>query len=792
MIRNYFKTAWRNLLRNKAFSIINISGLALGLTSSLLIMLWIQDEKAVDGFHKNSRQLYQVYERWYRDGGVDAGYSTQGLLAAELKRVIPEIQYAAGLEIAAAPGASNTFEAGDKVIKQKGYFAGADFFTMFSYPLLKGNAAATLSEPGAIAISRKMAEAFFDSPENAYGKTILFDNKESLKITAVFDDVPANASRQFDFLRTWNDFVQQNQWVNNWGNTDPVSFVQLRAGADPTATAAKIKDFIYRYRQKAEGTTVELGLQSYADVYLNSVFKNGYPDGGRMEYVHLFTIVAIFVLLIACINFMNLATAQAAKRAKEVGLRKVVGAQRSSLIKQFMGEAVMLTLIAILIALACAAVLMPAFNALSGKQLSLPVSQPLFWAAIAALVILTGVTAGSYPALFLSSLNPVKVLKGSMKTGSCGMLLRQGLVVFQFTLSIILIVAVAVISRQMNYIQTKNLGYDRDNLVYIPIEGELIAHYNTFKERALALRGVEDISKMRNSPTEIEHHVDDISWPGKDPNADISFADGIVGYDFVKTMKLQLKAGRDFSPQFGADSTGFLVNEAAVKRMGFDDPVGKTVVWGRQSGTIIGVLKDFHFNSMHQSIEPLIIRLSEKWPWGNILVRVKTGNTKQALAGLEKLSKEINPKFPFTYQFSDLEFAKLYKSEAVVSRLSDCFAFLAIFISCLGLFGLATFTAAQRTKEIGVRKVLGASVPGIVAMFSGSFVRLVGIAMFIAFPVAWFAMHKWLEHFAYKINIEWRVFALAGLITVVIALITVSYQSVKAALSNPVQSLRTE
>ena len=792
MLRNYFKTAWRNLLRNKVFSIINISGLALGLTSSLLIMLWIQDEKAVDGFHKNSRQLYQVYERWYRDGGVDAGYSTQGLLAAELKRVIPEIQYAAGLEIAAAPGASNTFEAGDKVIKQKGYFAGADFFTMFSYPLLKGNAAATLSEPGAIAISRKMAEAFFDSPENAYGKTILFDNKESLKITAVFDDVPANASRQFDFLRTWNDFVQQNQWVNNWGNTDPVSFVQLRAGADPTATAAKIKDFIYRYRQKAEGTTVELGLQSYADVYLNSVFKNGYPDGGRMEYVHLFTIVAIFVLLIACINFMNLATAQAAKRAKEVGLRKVVGAQRSSLIKQFMGEAVMLTLIAILIALACAAVLMPAFNALSGKQLSLPVSQPLFWAAIAALVILTGVTAGSYPALFLSSLNPVKVLKGSMKTGSCGMLLRQGLVVFQFTLSIILIVAVAVISRQMNYIQTKNLGYDRDNLVYIPIEGELIAHYNTFKERALALRGVEDISKMRNSPTEIEHHVDDISWPGKDPNADISFADGIVGYDFVKTMKLQLKAGRDFSPQFGADSTGFLVNEAAVKRMGFDDPVGKTVVWGRQSGTIIGVLKDFHFNSMHQSIEPLIIRLSEKWPWGNILVRVKTGNTKQALAGLEKLSKEINPKFPFTYQFSDLEFAKLYKSETVVSRLSDCFAFLAIFISCLGLFGLATFTAAQRTKEIGVRKVLGASVPGIVAMFSGSFVRLVGIAMFIAFPVAWFAMHKWLEHFAYKINIEWRVFALAGLITVVIALITVSYQSVKAALSNPVQSLRTE
>lgn len=792
MIKNYFKTAWRSLLRNKAFSVINISGLALGLTSSLLIMLWIQDEKAVDSFHKNSRQLYEVYERWYRDGGVDAGYSTQGLLAIELKRVIPEIQYAAGLEIAAAPGASNTFEADDKVIRQKGYFAGADFFTMFSYPLLKGNAAMALSEPGAIAISRKMAEAFFDSPENAYGKTILFDNKESLKITAVFDDVPANASRQFDFLRTWNDFVRQNQWVNNWGNTDPVSFVQLRAGADPMATEAKIRDFIYRYQQKSEGSKIEVGLQPYSQVYLHSVFENGYPGGGRIEYVNLFTIIGIFVLLIACINFMNLATAQAAKRAKEVGLRKVVGAQRSSLVKQFMGEAVMLTLIAILIALACTAVLMPAFNALSGKQLSLPVSQPLFWAAIAVLVILTGATAGSYPALFLSSLNPVKVLKGPMKTGSRGMLLRQGLVVFQFTLSIILIVAVAVISRQMNYIQTKNLGYDRDNLVYIPIEGELIAHYNTFKERALALPAVQDISKMRNSPTEIEHHTNSISWPGKDPNADISFADGIVGYDFVKTMKLQLKAGRDFSPQFGADSTGFLVNEAAVKRMGFDDPVGKTVVWGRQSGTIIGVLKDFHFNSMHQSIEPLIIRLSEKWPWGNILVRVKNGNTRQVLAGLEKLSKEINPQFPFTYQFSDLEFAKLYRSETVVSRLSDCFAFLAIFISCLGLFGLATFTAAQRTKEIGVRKVLGASVPGIVAMLSGGFVRLVVIAMLIAFPVAWLAMQKWLEHFAYKINIEWWVFALAGLITIIITLITVSYQSIRAALTNPVQSLRTE
>ena len=711
MFKNYFKTAWRNLLRNKAFSVINISGLALGLTCSLLIILWIQDEQRVDGFHKNGKLLYQVYERNYYDGKVDASYPTQGLLAEELKKVIPELEYASGFEYAAPSGTLSTFEANNKVNKMGGLYAGTDFFSMFSYPLLQGTPQTALSSPGGIAISKKMAENFFGSAEKAIGQLIRFENKDELKITAVFENIPANSSQQFDFLRTWYDFVKENDWVHNWGNTDPSTFVQLRKDADPLKVESKIKDFIYKYRQKDNSFRTELALQPYPEKYLHSSFKNGYVDGGRIEYVNLFMVVAVFILLIACINFMNLATAQSAKRAKEVGLRKVVGAARSSLVKQFIGEALLLTLFAIIIAIVLSATLLPAFNGLTGKQLSIPFTRPLFWLSLAALMMITGFVAGSYPALFLSSLKPVSVLKTGLKFGAGNIFLRKGLVVFQFTLSIILIVGMIVTYRQMNYIQSKNLGYDRDNLLYVPIEGELANKYVLFKQQAAEIPGVLNISKMRNSPTVIEHHTGSISWPGKDPNLTVSFADGVIGYDFVKTMKLQLKEGRDFSKEFGTDSVGFLLNETAVNKIGLNDPIGKTVTWGNHPGKVIGVLKDFHFSSMHQSIEPLILRLDENWSWGTILVRMKAGNTKEVLSGLEKLCAAMNPKFPFTYQFSDSEFSKLYKSEAIVSRLSNYFAFLAIFISCLGLFGLATFTAVQRTKEIGVRKVLGASVP---------------------------------------------------------------------------------
>ncbi len=792
MIKNYFKIAWRNLVRNKAFSAINILGLALGMACSLLIMLWVQDERSVDAFHANGKYLYQVYERQYYDGKVEAGYPTQGLLAGELKRIIPEVQYATSFEHASPPGTLSTFEAGNKINKMDGSFAGADFFSMFSYPLLQGTPQTALTTQEAIAISRKMAEQFFASPEKAIGKTIRYENREDLLVTAVFENLPANSSQQFDFLRSWVAFVKENDWVHNWGNTSPVTLVQLRPDANPAKVEAKIKDFIYRYQPKDKGSRMELALQPYTEKYLHSTFKNGRIDGGRIEYVRLFTIVAIFILLIACINFMNLATARSVKRAKEVGVRKVIGAPRSVLIAQFTGEAILLTFLSTIIAVCLAGIFLPAFNNLTGKELSLPLTQPLFWAALCGLLLLTGFVAGSYPALFLSSLNPVRVLKSNLKFSWRSIFFRKSLVVFQFTLSVMLIVSMIVIYRQMDYIQSKNLGYDRENLVYIPIEGDLVKNYDLFKKETGKMPGVLNISKMRNSPTVIEHHTGSISWEGKDPNLIVPFADAIVGYDFVKTMNLKLKEGRDFSKEFGTDSASFLLNETAVDKIGYQNPLGRTITWGNHSGKIIGVLKDFHFNSMHQAIDPLIVHLDENWNWGTILVRTRAGKTKETLRGLEKICKDLNPKFPFTYQFSDLEYAKLYRSEQVVSKLANYFAFLAIFISCLGLFGLATFAASQRTKEIGVRKVLGASVPNIIALLTSNFLKPVAIAILVAIPVSNYAMNRWLQDFAYKINMEWWMFAIAGLVAIFIALLTVSFQAIRAAMVNPVKSLKTE
>lgn len=788
MLKNYLKIAWRNMTRNQAFSIINILGLGLGIACSLLIMLWVQDERKVDGFHANGNYLYQVYQRRTFDGKKEGDYHTQGLLAQELKRNFPEIQYASGLET----NLWYTFEAGEKIYKMEGSFAGTDFFSMFSFPLLEGTAASALTSPEALAISRNMAEQFFGSAADAIGKTIRFDNKQDLKVTAVFENIPVNASQRFDFLRSWEAYTQENPWVNNWSNTSPGTIVQLRPDADPAVVETKLKDFVYRFAPRLQGLQIELGLQPYEEKYLHTQFRNGQPATGRIEYIRLFTVVSVFILLIACINFMNLATARSAKRAREVGVRKVVGALRTSLIGQFVGEAVLMTFCALLVAIVLCTMLLPLFNNITGKELYLPFNEPIFWGALVGLLLITGLVAGSYPALFLSSLKPVRVLKSSLKTGNGAGFFRRALVVFQFSLSAFLIVAMLVIDRQMHYIQTKNLGYDRENLVYIPIEGELIGRYELFKEQARNVRGVQDVSKMRNSPTFIEHHTDDIDWPGRNRDFIVNFADVVVGYDFLKTMHLQLQEGCDFSKAFGTDSVAFLLNETAVQKMGLKNPVGQSISWGQKRGTVIGVLKDFHFTSIHDPIEPLIIRVDDRWNWGTILVRVQAGMTRETVAALEKICHDLNPKYPFTYQFSDLEYTKLYRSEQVVNKLSNLFAFLAIFISCLGLFGLASFTAEQRIKEIGVRKVLGASMADIVELLASNLLKPVVIAILIAFPVAWYAMYQWLDDFAYRVKLEWWVFAVAGIITIGIALLTISFQSIKAAVMTPVASLRTE
>ena len=629
MFTNYLKIAWRNIVRNKSFSAINILGLAAGLACSLLIMLWVQDERSVDAFHANGDRLYQVYLRSTFDGKTQGVYNTQGLLAQELKNVIPEVELASGLEL----NGTLTFGAGDRIGKMTGFFAGEDFFSMFSYPLLEGTAQTALNTPEAVAISRKMAEQFFGSAAKAIGQPIRFENTLDLTVTAVFENLPTRSSHQFDYLRSWKAFVQENPWVNNWGNTSPATYVQLRPGADAEKVSAKIRDFVYRYKGRQPEMVVELALQPFHEKYLHSTFENGRISGGRIEYVRMLSVVAVFILLIACINFMNLATARSAKRAKEVGVRKVVGAQRAALIGQFVGEAMLLTFLAVLVALFVVICTLPAFNGLTGKQLSLPVGQPLFWLALIALMGLTGFVAGSYPAIFLSGLRPVRVLKGSLQFGQGPAMFRKSLVVLQFTLTIVLLIGMMVMYRQMDYFQSRKLGYDRENLVYIPLEGNLLQQYDLFKSEAARLPGILSVSRMRNSPTVIGHHINGVEWPGKPQGLDVSFADAVVGYDFVKTLNLQLTAGRDYSREYGADSTGFLVNEAAVKKMGLADPIGQPISWGHRKGSIIGVLKDFHFNSMHQAIEPLIIRFDENFRWGIVLVRTAAGKTPEAMPG---------------------------------------------------------------------------------------------------------------------------------------------------------------
>jgi hypothetical protein len=489
---------------------------------------------------------------------------------------------------------------------------------------------------------------------------------------------------------------------------------------------------------------------------------------------------------------MNLSTARSIRRSKEVGVRKVLGTARSSLIAQFSGEALLLTFFAIVIAVMLTMLLLPAFNWLSGKQIVFPLQQSFFWLSLLCLLIITSLFAGSYPALFMSSLQPVQVLKNKMKFGSKSIFFRQSLVVFQFTLSIIFIVAMIVIYQQVSYVQTKNLGFNRDNLVYIPLEGDFTEKYNLFKEKASTIPGILAVSRMRQTPTGYDHHKGGITWPGKDPNDKEQIADVIVGYDFVKTLQLKLKEGRDFSTNYGTDSINFLVNESMVKKMGYQNPIGKKLSWESEEGTIIGVLYDFHFYSMHKAIDPMVIRLNEKQKYWTALVRIEAGKTKDALAALQKISKEINPKIPFTYDFADEQYAKLYSNEQLMSRLANCFAVIAIFISCLGLFGLAIFSAEQRIKEIGVRKVLGASVFNILSMLTANFLKPVVIAILIAIPVSQYVMQRWLNDFAYKINIEWWTFALAGILAILIAVITISVQAIKAAIANPVKSLRTE
>src|SRR5450432_3112045 len=789
MLKNYIIIAFRNLWKNKGFSAINILGLSLGMACSLLILLWVRDEKSVDAFHQNGKNLYYIYERNHLGGKIETWYWTQGPLAEELKKQIPEIKAATPFSW---PSVS-TFAVGDKILKQNGYSAAKDFFSMFSYPLLEGRVADALNSPNSISISKKMAVDFFGSPSNAIGKTIRYENKKDFTVKAVFEDLPSQVSTPFDYIISWTAYLEDNGWATDYGSVDPRTVIQLREGAQAAMVEKKIRFILDKFDTELKGSNrVELGLQPFDQYYLHSEFKNGYPSGGRIEYVQLFSLVAIFILLIACINFMNLTTARSVKMAKEIGVRKVMGALRSLLIPQFIGEAVLMAIIAMTGALILAGLALPAFNQLTGKQISLPFNQLSFWISIIGLCFLTGMFSGSYPAFFLSAFNPIQVLKGSLKSGTRAVWFRKGLVIFQFVLSIVLIISTILISRQIHFVQTASLGYNRQNLLYIPIEGNLGGKLDVFNAEARKLPGVVNVSELSEAPTVMSNGTLSIGWQGKDPNMHVRFIHDAIGPDFMQTMKLQMVAGRAFPSDGSFDSLGSIINETAAKLMGYKDPIGKPIFFGNFQDHIVGVVRDFHFRSLHDPIQPLVLKMGKNNWYSTALVRTQTGKTKEALAGLKKLSKELNPQFPFTYKFSDEEYAKLYRSDEVIGSLSVIFAVLAIFISCLGLLGLSIFTASQRVREIGVRKVLGASVSSLFALLSKEFLLLVGLAFFIAAPLGWWAMDHWLNNFSYRAPVPWWVFGISGALAMLIALATVCIQALKSANANPVNSLRSE
>jgi len=788
MIKNYFKTAWRNLLQNKTFSLINIFGLALGMTCSLVIMLWLQDEIRKDKFHQNSKRLYRVMENQSYSGTISTFDATPGILAENIVKDIPDIQMASQMLWEEEPlfTVDNTYD------KEKGRYVEKDFLRMFSFKLLKGDPATALARPDGVVISKKLADKYFKG-KDPIGKMIRIDNTDNVMVTGVLDGIPKSSSLTFDFLMSFEQWRKKNDWAKEWGNNGPRCYVMIAPNTSIDRVNAKIKNYI---KTKNKESNVELFLQNYGESYLYSDWENGKQNGGRVEYVKIFSIVAIIILVIACINFMNLATARSLRRAREIGVRKVVGAGKRQLIGQFIGESLFVSFIAICFSLLIVFLLLPSFNTLTEKHLSIDLTDASFLVILLGLTLVTGIISGSYPALFMSSLKPIIVLKGLLKFRPGATYFRKALVVFQFALSIILILGMIVIYRQIDFIHNKNLGFAKEDLLYMPLEGELQKTYPTFKEQLLKQPGIKYVTSAQSSPLEVGSSTSGVRWPGKDTTKLILFSSNPITYDYIKTMGIQLVAGRDLSTEYGLDTMNYLVNEAAAKKIGYKDPVGKELTMWGDKGMIVGLMKDYHHNSLHVPIEPLILRLHKKsWGgtyWGNIIVRTEKGKTKQAIVSMEKLYKQFNPGFPFKYYFTDDEIANRYKAEYTVSKLSRYFAFLAIFISCLGLFGLVTFTAEQRTKEIGIRKVLGASVTGIVGMLSKDFLKLVIIAAVIAFPVAWWAMHRWLNDFAYRVNIGWWVFVVAGIVALLIALLTISFQSIKAAIANPVKSLRTE
>ncbi|MGC4035819.1 MAG: ABC transporter permease [Chitinophagaceae bacterium] len=793
MLRNYFKIAFRSLAKNKFSSFINIGGLAVGMAVAILIGLWIYDEVSYDKSFKNYDRLAQIMQRFTINGETGAGTTVPYPMGDAIRKSFgSDFKH---ISMSSWNG-GHILSVGEKVLTKSGTFFEPDILDMLSVKMIRGSKQ-SLDDPSSIILSASTANAYFGNSD-PLNKIMKIDNVLSVKVTGVYQDFPANSSfNDVSFISTWKLFAEDQGFKNM---TDPwrcncfLGYAEVNDNADMQKLSAKIKDIKLDKVEKSE-------LKQHPQVFLNpmnrwhlfSEFKNGISVGGRIQYVWMFGIIGLFVLLLACINFMNLSTARSEKRAKEVGIRKSIGSLRSQLITQFFSESLLTAFFAFILSLALVQLILPFFNDVAGKKMSLPWTNPLFWISSIGFSLLTGLIAGSYPAFYLSSFQPVKVLKGTFKAGRLAAIPRRVLVIVQFTVSVILIIGTIVVFRQIQFAKDRPIGYTREGLIMSEIRtGEIHKHFDAIRNELLQTGAIVQISESGSPVTGIWSTNAGFDWKGKDPNLAVDFPNIDVSYDYGKTVGFQFKEGRDFSRDFGTDSTAFILNEAAVKFMGLKNPVGEIVKWDGVPFTVIGVIKDMVIESPYAPIRPTLYHLSNDI--GNVITMRLTPKASAAvsLRKIESVFKKYNAAQPFEYQFIDDQYARKFENEQRIGKLASFFAILAIFISCLGLFGMASFVAEQRTKEIGVRKVLGASVFNLWKLLSTEFVAMVFISCAIAIPVAYYFLNKWLLNYEYRTNIAWWVFAASVAGSLVITLITVSFQSIKAAMMNPVKSLRTE
>ncbi|MEM7484401.1 MAG: ABC transporter permease [Bacteroidota bacterium] len=790
MLKHNLLLFLRNIKKHKSSFLINLIGLSSALACVLLVYLWVSDELNKDKFHEHEERLYQVLRHVPDGQGSLATYSSNSsLMLTALQTEVPEVEMATAV-FEFDTGAM--VKTDDKKMTAIGNMASEDYFKLFSYPLLHGSMHTVLKDINAVVISKEMAHNFFGQG-NPMGKTLTIKHGEEgvdgvFTVTGVFD-IPVNSSKKFDFVLSYKKFLQRRNANNiHWGSNSSRVYALLNPGASINRFNSKMGDFI---KNKNEFNLATVFFTRYTDNYLKGNFENGKQTGGRINYVILFSLVAIFVLAIACINFMNLSTARASRRLKEVGVKKAVGANRKVLIFQFLTESIVLSFFSLFCAVIFVMLILQWFNGVTGKDLVFTVDDNMTMALIA-ITLLTGLASGSYPALYLTKFDAAKVLKGKIKTSFSELLIRKGLVIFQFSISIFLIVAVSVIYMQLDFIQSKNLGYNKDNVMIFERQDGLVDNMEVFLEEAKQIPGVINASYMQGGMTSFNNSSSNHRWPGQtEESKKLTFRHAHVGPEFIETMGIEMKEGRSFINEKPNNESKIILNETAVKLMGLENPIGTRIDMRGPNMEIIGIVKDFNIQSLYDEITPMALLCRTEWV-GTLMVKIQSGEEKATIEALTNLHNKFNPGLAFNFKFLDEQYQQLYESEQRVAVLSKYFAGLAILISCLGLFGLAAFTAERRKKEISIRKVLGQSIAQVTVMLSSEFVKLVLISILIALPIAYLLANNWLGQFAYRIPIKAWYFISAGLLALFVAVFTVGSQAIRAANKNPVNALRDE